>query len=566
MSALNRATPSSSGSNNAAGRASLPASIVAESKFFGVRRFLLGLFILLFPVATHAHIGSPNVFFEGNAGSYPVRVVIRPPDVIPGLAEISVRVEAGGVRRVSVLPVRSDVGSKGAPPPDDARLVRGETNLYTAQLWLMTLGSYSVFVNVEGDQGGGRVIVPVNAMALAQRPMPQVMKAFLLGLGSVLIVLALSVIAAAAREGTLSPGTETRRRDRWRGWGWAIGTGVVGTLVFVGFMAWWRFEEGEFRNRRLYKPTPMQAQVREDNNRSILELDVLEERWRSGNWVGLIPDHGKIMHLFAVREPGLDVFAHLHPIRRDATNFAVAWPPLPAGQYRAYADITLANGFAATLTTNFTAPNPTGLSGLEPARSMAASGEAICTSATWTNDAAGVASLMDPDDSWHQGESAGADAKTSRLDGGFEMTWKTPGPLVVNRDVTLEFVVRNRAGTVQPLQPYMGMLGHAAIRRDDGQVFVHLHPVGSISMASQRGFELREQDQSVPVDSRQTAGQRPTVNPAEHQALAGSTDATIETVRFPYAFPQAGRYRIWVQVKVAGRVLTGVFDTTVADR
>ena len=212
------------------------------------------------------------------------------------------------------------------------------------------------------------------------------------------------------------------------------------------------------------------------------------------------------------------------------------------------------------------APARTGLTATELGRIMAASGDAVCTSATWTNEAGGAQSLMDPDDSWHEGRAAAVDAKSSRLDGGFEMAWKAPEALVVNRDVTLEFDVRNRAGTIQPLQPYMGMLGHAAIRRDDGQVFVHLHPSGSISMASQRGFEMREQGKSVPVDSRKSAGRRPSLDPAEHQTYAGQADATSETVRFPYAFPQAGRYRIWVQVKVAGRVLTGVFDTSVASQ
>jgi hypothetical protein len=43
-----------------------------------------------------AHVGSPNVFFEGRAGAYPVHVVIQPAEVIPGLAQISVRVDAGG--------------------------------------------------------------------------------------------------------------------------------------------------------------------------------------------------------------------------------------------------------------------------------------------------------------------------------------------------------------------------------------------------------------------------------------------------------------------------------------
>jgi len=62
--------------------------------------------ILFLPLLAHAHIGDQNVFFEGNAGPYPVRVVVRPPGVIPGLAEISVRVNTNGVRGVTVLPMR----------------------------------------------------------------------------------------------------------------------------------------------------------------------------------------------------------------------------------------------------------------------------------------------------------------------------------------------------------------------------------------------------------------------------------------------------------------------------
>jgi hypothetical protein len=39
--------------------------------------------------------------------------------------------------------------------------------------------------------------------------------------------------------------------------------------------------------------------------------------------------------------------------------------------------------------------------------------------------------------------------------------------------------------------------------------------------------------------------------------------ALPSTVTFPYGFPEAGDYRIFVQVKRGGRVITGVFDAMV---
>src|SRR4029077_6886593 len=52
-----------------------------------VPRWLAVLALVLAATPAGAHVGSPNVFFDGSAGPYPVRVIVRMPVVIPGLAE-----------------------------------------------------------------------------------------------------------------------------------------------------------------------------------------------------------------------------------------------------------------------------------------------------------------------------------------------------------------------------------------------------------------------------------------------------------------------------------------------
>jgi len=86
------------------------------------------------------------------------------------------------------------------------------------------------------------------------------------------------------------------------------------------------------------------------------------------------------------------------------------------------------------------------------------------------------------------------------------------------------------------------MAGHAAVVRNDGSVFIHLHPLGTISLAAQRRLSPDGSDQS---------------------ASGMSHAQPSDTLYFPYAFPQPGRYTIWVQLKRGGRVLTGSFPALV---
>jgi hypothetical protein len=105
----------------------------------------------------------------------------------------------------------------------------------------------------------------------------------------------------------------------------------------------------------------------------------------------------------------------------------------------------------------------------------------------------------------------------------------------------------------------MGMAGHAMITRDDGAVFAHLHPGGTISMAAQATFLLRQPGDTV----RGALGRRLAEMATSGTTMADTQTAATGTLSFPYAFPKPGRYRIWIQVKRAGRILTGAFEANV---
>ncbi|HET9709334.1 MAG TPA: hypothetical protein VFP39_13640, partial [Gemmatimonadales bacterium] len=87
-----------------------------------------------------------------------------------------------------------------------------------------------------------------------------------------------------------------------------------------------------------------------------------------------------------------------------------------------------------------------------------------------------------------------------------------------------------------------------------------LHPSGTISMASQLAYTMRQAGDTVRgVLATRIAAAEQTASPKASMVIEGEPG----TVTLPYAFPRPGRYRIWVQVKVRGRILTGVFDSQV---
>jgi hypothetical protein len=492
---------------------------------------------LIYLIAS-AHVGSPDAWYEGNAGPYKVTVQVRMPGVVPGVAEIFVRVPGEQPASVTVVANKFDA-TGAAPPPEALTAVEGDAGYYSGKLWLMSGGSNSITVAVNGARGTGKAVVPVVNVPLRRADLDPRLGATLSVLGVFLFAGLVTIIGAAVREGSLSPGTEPTPATRMRARRAMLGTSVVLALLLFGGWKWWNSEDANFR-KFIFKPFASRAVIEPASPQPRFVFTIADSTWAhrgdsawlrrhdANSFTPLVRDHGKLMHLFLIRDD-LGAFAHLHPESADSITFPSALPPLPPGNYRVFADIVHESGYAQTLVASVTV-------------------DSTATQAP--------ASLSDPDDSWFT-EPVQRNARSVTLADGSVMTWNGGRKAIQAGDnAELRFVVRNADGTPALLEPYMGMAGHAVVARDDGSVFVHLHPSGTVAMAAQMTFEMRQPGDTV----RGRLGQR--ISTAEHTMMSAPLAATSE-VAFPYAFPKAGNYRVWVQVRKAGRILTGAFDAPV---
>ena len=474
---------------------------------------LLAIALVAAALPGHGHVGSPDVFYEGNAGPYRLLITIRPPQVVPGVAEIEIRSASPDVRQIRIVPLR--LGFKGAqfaPVPDTAQRSHEDPQFYTGALWLMASGSWQVRVDVDGAQGQGRISVPVPALATRVAGMQTAIAAVLLPLALVLCLGLVSIAGAAVRDAMLDPGKQPDparvRRSRIVMLVTAL---LVGLALWFG-NSWWGSEAGLY-SRIIFKPLQLQATV-EDGNHLVLQLE--DPGWLNRRTDDLLPDHNHLMHLYVIHVPAMDLVWHLHPEQGGDARFEQRLPAMPAGRYALYGDVVHANGLAETATGEIEMPQIAGVPLLG-------------------DDAAGAGPPV---------TKADYTATASPLAHGFRMVWERgEGKLRARQPYEFRFRLEDGQGkAADGVELYMGMLGHAAFVSVDRTVFAHVHPSGSAPMPA---IELAQ-----------------TENPHAGHMMTMQSGLPAEA-SFPYGFPKPGAYRIFVQMKRAGEIATGVFDAEV---
>ena len=477
---------------------------------------LFAIFLPLITTLAFAHVGSPDVYYDGDAGPYHLLVTVKPPAMVPGVAQVDVRASQAGIETIRVVPVYLTAKDKGLPPtPDTMKPVAGDPQSFTGSVWLMASGSWEVRVEVEGSKGNAVLGVPVPAFARRTLPMQRSLGALLFALMLFLAFGVVAIAGAAAREGRIEPGVSVTAKGLRAGRiAMIVAAVMVFAMIYLG-NSWWNSEASALKHDMLYKAPPLNVSL--DGSRLALKMGPSDwhER-RKASWsMTLVPDHGHLMHLFLLRVPAMDRFYHLHPEQTQDGNFIADLPTIDAGHYKLFADIVRESGFPDTMVNEMDLPQITGrpLSG---------------------DDSSLNASAFDPSQQ----------ITTSTLEDGSTMVWeREAAPQTAGKPGWFRFQVVDKGNKpVTDLEPYMGMAGHAVFVRSDEQVFAHIHPAGSVPMAA---LDVIQKDVGTSSMSH---------------AMAMSN-----AISFPYGFPQAGDYRLFVQVKRGGKVETGVFDARVSN-
>jgi hypothetical protein len=540
-----------------------------------IKKITLFILLVVLPLAAGSHIGSPGVSFEGKAGAYDVMALINPPDVIPGTALVDVFTHTAGITAVWAKPEYWFAGDEGTPQADELLPVEGEAGHYRGLIWLMDAGTSGIEIEVKGSSGDGTILVPVMAVSTRQKTMDPSLGWMLLGLCALLVVLMITIISASVSDGMVKPGEQiTSKIKRHRMIGAVVSTIILLTLLWGG-QTWWN---NWARNYKKYMYQSLKATSRVTGNELTFSVDTtrLSNLSFTRNINYIVPDHGKLMHMFLVREGTMDVFAHLHPTRKDSVTFVSPLPPLPSGRYLVFADITRFSGFSETIpdTLEIKESIPSGDS-LQIGRD-----DAYFFTNPTTQTTSSTPTMKDV-------LVCGKPGLRMPLSDGSTITWEhdPANPLLANSLYSLKFSLLDADGNPALLQPYLGMAGHAVVMKDDGTVYIHLHPVGSYSMASQQTMLTRFKKETGPFDfdkrPKSVVFMDSVDRVVEHLEsmpdderdkvlMAGMQHDQFDPehpehsiVSFPYAFPEPGKYRIWIQMKRNGKVLNSAFDAVV---
>jgi len=491
------------------------------------------VFVLLASTFLYAHVGNPDIYYEGDAGPYHLFVTVRLPKAIPGAGEVEVRSASPDVQTVQAMLLHlTGPGSTLSPAPNAAQRSKDDPQFFVSNLWFLEFGALQLRIEVDGSKGKAELSVPVASFARQSLSMDRGLRGIFAFFFIFLTLSIVPIVGAVVRESGVAPGAAPLSSNRWRSRIVMVIALIAAVVVLQLNRNWWNAQAATYaRTVNLLKPPQAETTLVNGSRLVIrpagrLVFPRLSGKDREVKMSELVSDHGYLMHLFLIASPGMQRMWHLHPARAEDGSFVAQLPPIAAGEYQVFADILDKTGFPWTLVGKINLPeiNGTAMAGDDSA---------------W----AGVPLAVPL-----------SEMTVAQLPDGAHIVWERSGaPVKANVSAGLNFTVEAKDGTpVHDLEPYMGMAAHAEVVCSDLSVFAHIHPAGTVPMAA---LSLVRVDTTAQSPARAMHGMT--------MQMSHSSSSLPFSFSFAYGFPHPGDYRIFVQIKRSGQVQTAAFDVNV---
>ena len=435
-----------------------------------MRRSLIGLVVICiisvcWPTLTFAHgivAGGARVI-EAQAGAYPVRVEVSVPVGAPAMMTVKIWPQQAFVG-VATIDVRAVQQNTQAEVTQTITIPANMQTISVADLLIPATGIWDIHIRIQDEKNGvGVVVVPITIFPPVVPPL------------TIPLFISVACVAGVLVVSIVWPNFSQRRRSVQ---GFVL-TAALSVSVMLGVLMIWPNLRVEIpQSDTTSRPYVNAAfQTLHDDAR---DIDVLQISLSDGSTGlpadDLVPHHQALMHAVLLA-PQSNTFLHLHPARIAPGLYQIDVPEIPMDAYDVSIEIERINSGSQTVHHTIT-----------------------------------LGSLPRPSPRLVPVLPA-----TIALDG---YVAEVQAQAVIQGQPSEIVVTLSKDNQpVAALEYWLGMRGHMIVRSENGEIFGHIHAVGTMNDAFQ------------PVSE---GGNR---------------------VSFVYAFPTAELYHVWIQVMVDGDVL-----------
>ena len=142
---------------------------------------------------------------------------------------------------------------------------------------------------------------------------------------------AINIIRIAYKDSTQSPGDHPSHGKIIKSYIVTIVSLIIFSAIIYGGKSWWNNIDTAYQNN-IFQTLENKIEIFDNGKEKFMSIEIIDELWKQNRMADIIPDHGKIMHIYLISDD-YESIAHLHPYRTEKSDvFVVKMPPVNFGE------------------------------------------------------------------------------------------------------------------------------------------------------------------------------------------------------------------------------------------